>query len=389
MQRSLMLDIIVVGALVGVLFILVRRLLQRMAVARRQSARIAADGEIAEGGISYGAWYQGMALFTFATTLPLWIASALLGGNAALFILGCFPGLFVLIFGLGYQKAGCCGGGGVVRLKSALPPVAVEVEHWSPENPAQTAAVLRRDRQSWFERTFYPILLLEELERHPPRRPPGTFKVRMPSNTDPQKTYLAATFSGQTLFTVPPSTRGGDLVWVKFPDAFSDGTTWGDNAPENHVPVTIPAQDMMFTENTFAAAKTDVKDLLNEEAWSTADMSTLQGQLTRVNMIKERGHPPMTVVTASTLRAIKKIPRSSDGCSQELGALLAQHGNEKKMTPEGDLTNDIKSDKPGLLVVFVSHSWIRKQNGHPDDVAGHKAMAMVQFAGEHVQTIPD
>ena len=130
-----MLDIIVVGAGGGVLFFLGRRLLQRMAVARRQSTRIAADGEIAEGGISYGGWYVGMVLFLFATTLPLWVASVFVGGNGpggvnvALFILGCFLAAFPLIFGIGYQKAGCCGGGGVVRLKSALPPVAVEVEH--------------------------------------------------------------------------------------------------------------------------------------------------------------------------------------------------------------------------------------------------------------------
>ena len=76
-----MLDIIVVGAGGGVLFFLGRRLLQRMAVARRQSTRIAADGEIAEGGISYGGWDVGMVLFLFATTLPLWVASVFVGGN--------------------------------------------------------------------------------------------------------------------------------------------------------------------------------------------------------------------------------------------------------------------------------------------------------------------
>ena len=31
-------------------------------------------------------------------------------------------------------------------------------------------------------------------------------------------------------------------------------------------------------------------------------------------------------------------------------------------------------------MVFFSHSWIRKVDAHPDDAAGHKAMAMVQFA---------
>ena len=427
-------DVAVVVILIAIVLVLVRRLVRRSTVARRQIQTIAADGEIAQGGMSYGGWYLRMVVLLFATTLPIWIAGVVLPIHQqrpricnhdwssfplsgayywGIFFAGLAPAFLVLIFGLAYQKAGCCGGGGLVRLKSSLPPVATEA---GPTNERVVAASLRRDRQSWFERTFYPILLLEELERRPPRRPAGAFKVKMPRHVAPGKIYTATTFSGRAYFTVPEGTRGGDLVWVRLPDTFADGSAWGDNAHTAGelgwlpVPVTMGGSTIasQTTRPVFSGAKAAVREVLEAEAWSAADMSTLRGQVTRVNLIKESGHPRMTVVTASTLRAMKRIPRSSEGCAQDLGELLMQHGPERKMTPCGDptqvcgryadvsketylygkrrlftcayLTQDPKSDKPGLVVVFFSHSWIRKVDAHPDDAAGHKAMAMVQFA---------
>ena len=35
---------------------------------------VTADGEIAQGGMSYGGWYLRMVVLLFATTLPIWIA---------------------------------------------------------------------------------------------------------------------------------------------------------------------------------------------------------------------------------------------------------------------------------------------------------------------------
>ncbi len=111
----------------------------------------------------------------------------------------------------------------------------------------------------------------------------------------------------------------------------------------------------------------DVADVLASPEWKAANMSSLDGQLKRVRKISSSGHPPMKVITASQLQKLKRLPRSSDGLAVDLESLLLQHRGE--------------SDKSTVVVVFFSHRWFRpRQVQHPDDAAGHKAMAMVQFA---------
>ena len=41
-----------------------------------------------------------------------------------------------------------------------------------------------------------------------------------------------------------------------------------------------------------------------------------------------------------------------------------------------------ETTKPSVAVIMFSHRWLRPDadQAHPDDAAGHKAMAMVQFA---------
>ena len=241
--------------LLVVLFALIRFVVRRRCrPALRQTQRIAGDDEISEGGVSYGKWYLVMTVFLSCTTGPIWIVGGVVVPIAsqapkicnpewtpfpwsgayycAIVVLGLVPLVIFMIASIAYQYAGCCGGGGLVRLKSSEAPTAAEgAASDAAYFETASTAILRRVRQPWFERIFYPILLLEELERHPPRRPTGTFKVRMPpGRVEHHKVYVATTFSGRAYFKAPAGTRGGDLVWVKLPDVYADGADWGDNA---------------------------------------------------------------------------------------------------------------------------------------------------------------
>ena len=124
----------------------------------------------------------------------------------------------------------------------------------------------------------------------------------------------------------------------------------------------------MSTQLVHFVAREDVADVLASPEWKDANMSSLDGQLKRVRKISSSGYPPMKVITASQLQKLKRLPRSSDGLAVDLESLLLQHRGE--------------SDKSTVVVVFFSHRWFRPsaQVRHPDDAAGHKAMAMVQFA---------
>lgn len=53
------------------------------------------------------------------------------------------------------------------------------------------------------------------------------------------------------------------------------------------------------------------------QEWNV-DMSTLEGQLSRVRQISETGHPRMTVTTDSKLEKMKRLPRSSEGLADDL-----------------------------------------------------------------------
>jgi hypothetical protein len=128
----------------------------------------------------------------------------------------------------------------------------------------------------------------------------------------------------------------------------------------------------------------EVKDVLNSSDWKTAEMSTFDGQRSRVRQIRTSGHPPMKIITSSQVRRLKRLPRSSEGHTVDLGSLLQHHGREKKDRLDfWSFGNKIEeTTKPSLAVIMFSHRWFRSDadQAHPDDAAGHKAMAMVQFA---------
>jgi len=197
-------------------------------------------------------------------------------------------------------------------------------------------------------------------------------------------------------------------------------------------------------------ATLEVEKVLASSDWKSADMSSLAGQLSRVRQITRSGHPPMKVITASQLKKLKRLPRSSEGLAEDLESFLQRHGSEKirdsqsesgcvtclthklarmvkmeqksrkqigrdrgtachdvemsllqssRIHPEdvgrgsGEVDTDEErtsglhgldggADKSSVVVVFFSHRWFRPSGevAHPDDAAGHKAMAMVQFA---------
>jgi hypothetical protein len=129
----------------------------------------------------------------------------------------------------------------------------------------------------------------------------------------------------------------------------------------------------------------DVVEVMQSSEWKNAEMSTLSGQLSRVRQISNSGHPRMKVITASKLRRLKRLPRSSEGLADDLELLLQEHGPEKWDDPLTKAPQET-ADKPSLVVVFFSHKWFRGNGGgpdgnsHPDNAAGQKAMVMVQFA---------
>jgi len=123
-----------------------------------------------------------------------------------------------------YYYCGCCGGGGVQRHRSALPPVAVLVDNEALvqallQNHNVEEAELRKKSQPWWERVFIPVLVADDLERRPPRRPKGTVKVIMPTGCKPAGTSSGAgggptsdTWCGKALRRVVASLNKGSNV---------------------------------------------------------------------------------------------------------------------------------------------------------------------------------
>ena len=166
--------------------------------------------------------------------------------------------------------------------------------------------------------------------------------------------------------------------WEKCTDHLTGRTYY-----QNHSTFTTqwehPAVRVMGGHSPSQTNKTPVEEVLTSSEWQNVDMSSLDGQLARVRQISRSGHPRMTVFTASTIRRLKRLPRSSEGLAEDLESLLHRHGPEKYST------GHVKSGKPSIVVVMFSHRWFRGDEmvhnlAHPDNAAGHKAMAMVQFA---------
>jgi len=186
--------------------------------------------------------------------------------------------------------------------------------------------------------------------------------------------HVASLPSGLVYFRAPIGTKAGDMVHVQLPENFDDGTTWGDNA----APAVQPPQDQWARPRgdiPGATGRVEVADVLDSSEWTAVDMSTRAGPLSRVRQIKSSGHPPMMVVTASQLRRLKRLPRSSEGVAEDLETLLERHGVETKHSgPFRELSKTVETDKSSVAVVMFSHTWFRPTGDktHPDDAAGRK-----------------
>jgi len=313
-----------------------------------------------------------------------------------------------------YFVEGCCGGAGIIRVRSALPPVAVWVENEAIGQGRHVEEEAQLLRRPWLQHVFLPVQVNEDLERRPPRRPKGTAKAMIAIGQLPVAgaLYVVSFPFGPTFFRLPSGAKAGDTVYVKLPDVFDDGTVWGDNADMYRADMCCPSPPLQTgpplqsareqSEITIGPPppqplqsghpgptqevinRIEVKDVLNSSDWKTADMSTFDGQRSRVRLISTSGHPPMKVITASQLRCLKRLPRSSEGHAVDLCSLLQRHGREKKERFDfRSCRNKIEeTTKPSLAVIMFSHRWFRSDahQAHPDDAAGHKAMAMVQFA---------
>ena len=178
------------------------------------------------------------------------------------------------------------------------------------------------------------------------------------------------------------------MVYVKQPGDDDDGVIWGDQAPRSTVQ---GQQEQQEQQERWAQGRGDassasepvaVKDVITSDEWKKANMSTFDGQLSRVGQIKRSGHPPMKVITASQLESIKRLPRSSEDLTEDLESLLQRHGREKRKEDACCGHKIVEGNKPSVVVVMFSHKWLRPDaaEAHPDDASGHKARAMVQFA---------
>eukprot|EP00873_Tetraselmis_striata_P025357 jgi/Tetstr1/445621/TSEL_003426.t1 len=115
-----------------------------------------------------------------------------------------------------------------------------------------------------------------------------------------------------------------------------------------------------------------VAEVMARHSWQHANTRALRGQLEQVREIAAAGHPRMRLVTASKLREIGHLPRSSEGHWEDAEELLQRHGHE------------IGNGRSKLVTVLFSHRWTRPSldagEAHPDDPDGSKAAVMVQFA---------
>lgn len=134
-------------------------------------------------------------------------------------------------------------------------------------------------------------------------------------------------------------------------------------------------------------------DLLNSFAFQNANVMSLRGCLRRAAMLKDANMPAMRVISAEKLAELGRIPRSN-----EQYAITAEAAWRK----EGA---DASFGSPLAVVMMASHRWSRpnyccqceadrvwgseeRQScherehfvGHPDDMHGSKAKALVQFA---------
>eukprot|EP00040_Diaphanoeca_grandis_P019275 m.101732 g.101732 ORF g.101732 m.101732 type:complete len:288 (+) comp27346_c0_seq1:158-1021(+) len=112
-----------------------------------------------------------------------------------------------------------------------------------------------------------------------------------------------------------------------------------------------------------------VLKILNGKEWQNINgASGAPWKLKRkLEIIAEAGLPPLHVVSAEKLRELGRIPTNEEQCSVDARDILNTDSVYEK-------------DKAGVLLVFVSHRWLRPESYEPDDEHNTKARSLIEFA---------
>jgi len=108
-----------------------------------------------------------------------------------------------------------------------------------------------------------------------------------------------------------------------------------------------------------ALARRLTLELLADESWQAADVTRWFGLHKRVAMVSRKGLPPLKLLRGSRLRKLGRIPRSDEGFAEEALEIL----------------------RPGHVIVFFSHPWLRPLERKPDSVDNVKAKRLIEFLG--------
>ena len=100
-----------------------------------------------------------------------------------------------------------------------------------------------------------------------------------------------------------------------------------------------------------------VRRLLGSPEWQKLSGTELQALRQKLALLDQAGVPPMTVLPATTLRTLQRIPHSSEGHQVPVSTIL-EH-------------------RP--VLVFFSHRWLCPEQNKPDDEDNAKAATLVDW----------
>ena len=94
--------------------------------------------------------------------------------------------------------------------------------------------------------------------------------------------------------------------------------------------------------------------LVNSSSFQSSPTDTYLGLCRRLERIKNAGLPPMRVVRLSTLSALGRIPRSTEGHAVDALEEVRRHG-----PAERDRLGNVSGSPPKAQIIFFSHRWER------------------------------
>ena len=110
--------------------------------------------------------------------------------------------------------------------------------------------------------------------------------------------------------------------------------------------------------HAFGPQSEKVLDLVNSDEWQSLPI-TAAGLKRKLHLIVEKADSPhMKCIAASTLTDLGRIPIYAEGYAVNATEVCDNHG----------------------VLVFVSHKWLRAQEGLPDDANNTKAKLLIEWA---------